>query len=192
MTSDELREFIEERLSMSHVYQPVMLLTLLRAGGIASEEHIAREILAMDESQVEYYRQRVRGMVGRVLTGHGVVRRNGEFWHLDADGMTAGENAALRSLLEAKLAAFLETTDPWSHRRAGSAVSPSKRYEALRLSGGKCALCGRGADEVVLEVDHIVPRSRGGTDNQENLQVLCRECNSGKSNRDDTDFREAP
>jgi diadenosine tetraphosphate (Ap4A) HIT family hydrolase/5-methylcytosine-specific restriction endonuclease McrA len=40
-----------------------------------------------------------------------------------------------------------------------------------------------------LEVDHIVPRSRGGTDDPDNLQALCYRCNAMKRDRDDTDFR---
>jgi 5-methylcytosine-specific restriction endonuclease McrA len=32
-----------------------------------------------------------------------------------------------------------------------------------------------------LDVDHIVPRSRGGTDNIENLQTLCRNCHRRKT-----------
>ena len=51
--------------------------------------------------------------------------------------------------------------------------------------------CGRSAqhDGVLLEVDHIVPRSHGGTNAMDNLQTLCRKCNQGKSNRDSTDSR---
>jgi hypothetical protein len=54
-----------------------------------------------------------------------------------------------------------------------------------------CCSCGRSAqqDGVLLEVDHIVPRSRGGTNTLENLQTLCKKCNLGKSNRDSTDLR---
>ena len=34
-----------------------------------------------------------------------------------------------------------------------------------------------------LSVDHIIPRRRGGTDDLENLQILCRACNSRKKDR---------
>ena len=34
-----------------------------------------------------------------------------------------------------------------------------------------------------LEVDHVQPRSRGGSNHPDNLQSLCRRCNSGKCDR---------
>lgn len=34
-----------------------------------------------------------------------------------------------------------------------------------------------------LSVDHRIPKSEGGTDDPENLQILCRSCNSRKKNR---------
>lgn len=60
-------------------------------------------------------------------------------------------------------------------------VTPSVRYRVIARDGGRCCLCGRSAkDGVTLEVDHIIPISKGGTSDEENLQTLCRDCNRGK------------
>lgn len=53
----------------------------------------------------------------------------------------------------------------------------------------RCELCGVSAELRALEVDHIVPRSRGGKDDPDNLQALCYRCNAMKRDRDSTDFR---
>ena len=50
----ELEDFIENRMRMSHVYQPVMLMALLGRGGRSSTEEIAKTILQHDDSQIEY------------------------------------------------------------------------------------------------------------------------------------------
>ena len=47
----------------------------------------------------------------------------------------------------------------------------------------KCRYCGRSAREVKTHVDHVVPLSRGGTDDIENLCLACVECNLKKSNK---------
>ena len=60
----------------SHVYQPVMSMTLLR-GGECSTEEVARAILSHDQSQAEYYEAVTNNMVGRVLRSHGAVERDG-------------------------------------------------------------------------------------------------------------------
>jgi hypothetical protein len=54
MTYEQLADFVQNRMRMSHIYQPVMLMTLLRQGGRGSTKAIARSILAHDQSQVEY------------------------------------------------------------------------------------------------------------------------------------------
>ena len=50
----------------------------------------------------------------------------------------------------------------------------------------KCAYCYRTG--VPLEVEHIVPKSRGGTNRVSNLTLSCRECNQEKGNRTATEF----
>lgn len=65
------------------------------------------------------------------------------------------------------------------------------RYQALVIHGRKCLLCGASPPNVILQVDHIKPRSTHPelALSISNLQVLCSDCNRGKSNRYLHDFR---
>jgi hypothetical protein len=66
------------------------------------------------------------------------------------------------------------------------------RYTVLREQNGCCQLCGRSRkDGVILHVDHIVPLSKDWSKRLDptNLQVLCADCNLGKSNTDEIDWR---
>lgn len=66
------------------------------------------------------------------------------------------------------------------------------RMEALKLHGAKCQCCGATpATGAVMNVDHIKPRKLFPelALSLENLQVLCGDCNHGKGNWDQTDWR---
>ena len=74
----------------------------------------------------------------------------------------------------------------------------SLRYRILatnaKCNGGtaQCELChAAAAPGIPLNVDHIEPLSKnwGRRLDPDNLQILCRDCNHGKLNRDATDFR---
>jgi len=52
--------------------------------------------------------------------------------------------------------------------------------------GRACAYCGN--TNVPLEVEHIVPKSRGGTDRVSNLTIACRKCNLKKGNQTAEEF----
>lgn len=52
-----------------------------------------------------------------------------------------------------------------------------------------CAACLReGRSVAAVDVDHVVPRSRGGTDAESNLAALCHRCHSSKTAREDGRF----
>ena len=55
MTFSDLKDFLINRMRMSHIYQPVMLMTLLKNGGVASVESLANDLLINDQSQMGYY-----------------------------------------------------------------------------------------------------------------------------------------
>ena len=65
--------------------------------------------------------------------------------------------------------------------RYGRQPIPRKlRHEVFKRDGYRCRECGASKDETSLEIDHIVPVARGGTNDINNLQTLCRECNRMK------------
>lgn len=60
-----------------------------------------------------------------------------------------------------------------------------KRLAINLRDGMQCAYCKQGLeDEVVLSLDHLIPRSHGGDNHQSNLITACRKCNSARGNRD--------
>ncbi len=62
-------------------------------------------------------------------------------------------------------------------------ISKSVRVSVLNRDRYKCVFCGRSSKKVELEVDHIVPFSKGGSNDISNLQTLCFDCNRGKGSR---------
>lgn len=57
------------------------------------------------------------------------------------------------------------------------------RVTVLNRDGFRCQYCGRSPekDNVVLNIDHITPVNKGGTNETKNLITACTECNLGKS-----------
>jgi len=119
------------------------------------------------------------------------------------DDLTLGEGKNLRHLVA------LDQGD-YYHRRAFGArpdwlLELAQEYEARRTRRGilnlrdseewkaicesfnnRCARCG---EERPLEMDHVIPVSRGGPEEFDNIQPLCKSCNCQKSNKPGWDFR---
>lgn len=67
-----------------------------------------------------------------------------------------------------------------------SLMTPTLRYAVLKRDQFRCQICGASqADGVKLEVDHIMPISKGGKTEMSNLRTLCERCNRGKRDRYD-------
>lgn len=191
---DQLSQFIETQMQMQHIYQPVMLEVLLARGGVASVRDVAKAILPHDESQLEYYEQIVKRMPGKVLASHGLVTRRRDEYALAPEHATLADNerAELIRLCRVAVEQHKEKrgTALWQHRAMPPGVIPGRvRYETLKRANFRCELCGVSADERALDVDHILPRSQGGSDDAANLQALCWLCNTNKGAGDSTDFR---
>ena len=188
-----LKNFIENKMSMSHIYQPVMIKVLLENGGVADKTTIAKTILSFDFSQVEYYEGITNNMVGRVLRKNEVVNKNKQVYELlSFEDLTEQEISELIALCESKINDYIEKRGIkiWEHRRRNrKAVKGSVRYQVLKRADGRCELCGISKEEKALEVDHIKPKNLGGEDSIDNYQALCYTCNANKRDTVDTDFR---
>ena len=62
--------------------------------------------------------------------------------------------------------------------KAGGSYTAAEFKAIVRHYGGKCLCCGR--TDVKLAADHVVPVAKGGSSNIDNIQPLCKSCNSSK------------
>lgn len=61
-------------------------------------------------------------------------------------------------------------------------LSSYRRFQIFKRDKFTCQYCGRVPPAVILEVDHILPVSKGGDNNNDNLLTACFDCNRGKAN----------
>jgi len=89
---------------------------------------------------------------------------------------------------------FIEDIDPLSimptdyeknkdNKSNRSPIPKHIRYKILKRDKHVCQACGASSPDVELEVDHRIPISKGGTDDESNLVTLCKDCNRGKGNK---------
>ena len=65
-------------------------------------------------------------------------------------------------------------------RRERGILTLKLRYEIFKRDNFRCVLCGATRNEDKLEIDHIIPISKGGKTIKSNLRTLCFKCNRGK------------
>lgn len=60
MNYQELHDFLTSKMKLNHVYQPLLIKTLLEIGGTATIRQLATVFLTQDESQIAYYEGRLK------------------------------------------------------------------------------------------------------------------------------------
>ena len=61
-------------------------------------------------------------------------------------------------------------------------VNKAMRFRIFKRDKFTCQYCGRKPPEVILQVDHMKPISKGGKSTENNMKTACRDCNIGKFN----------
>ena len=73
-----------------------------------------------------------------------------------------------------------EIKQEFRQKLMGRFLNRTLRFKILKRDNFRCQYCGRKAPNVELEVDHIVPKVKGGTNSSNNLITSCVDCNRGK------------
>jgi RNA-directed DNA polymerase len=133
----------------------------------------------------------------RYRTGRFSPNTLNKYWHYDGDRRTFSTEGGMKLRFHAQtpIARHLKVKKDrsyfdgdviyWSIRKGTHPQLPNRVAQLLKRSQGKCAECGllfTGDD--LIEVDHILPKGRGGKDCFENLQPLHRHCHDVKTARD--------
>jgi 5-methylcytosine-specific restriction endonuclease McrA len=83
--------------------------------------------------------------------------------------------------------------ESWRKRRAlklkvGGELSKNLSQKLFVLQKGKCACCKGDLLKLKIHLDHIMPLSRGGSNTDNNIQLLCSSCNCSKNAKHPVDF----
>lgn len=68
-------------------------------------------------------------------------------------------------------------------RRTGRSIPNATLLRVVRRDNSTCQICGRHLKDEEIELDHLIPLSRGGSSEESNLRVTCVKCNRRKSDR---------
>lgn len=90
---------------------------------------------------------------------------------LVAHGLMRTENGVL----------FLTIIDRWRAKQGREPISADLRNEILQRDGWTCTYCGTQDGE--FHIDHVIPVSRGGTNEPQNLTTACQSCNLSKGSK---------
>ena len=164
-------------------------------------EEIAAECRVVDYENVKWillkkYAQKIeRNLLNKVaLKPETRVTIRVKLYHVNGNqilisrkGETFYEDEIIRLIkrVRNKRGNFYQDREIWDAicRVERARVSNRMRFSIYERDGNRCRKCGKSGWHHDLEIDHIIPISKGGKSTYDNLQTLCRECNLEKGSR---------
>jgi len=117
--------------------------------------------------------EKTKKKLSRMKKGKPLLSLRGEKNHFWKDGRS--KNPKWRSWIKNKRNRL---------KRVSKGSHTFGEWELLKKQYGYCCpFCGKCEPEINLTEDHIIPLSKGGSDYIENIQPLCKSCNSKKHNK---------
>lgn len=93
---------------------------------------------------------------------------------------------ALKEFIKYKNGGKLKIIEEKLTKTVKRKINNSVRYDVMKKDNFKCCLCGKSPaidSTITLEIDHIIPISKGGNNDYCNLQTICNKCNNGKGDK---------
>lgn len=107
MKIESLVEFLNKKMAMGSINQPLLIKYLVDAGGTATIRQLASHLLAQDESRIQYYEKRIKEMTLRVLRNHGVISEGGDLVTLNLPKLTAEQKARIKMICKQKIQEYV-------------------------------------------------------------------------------------
>ena len=122
----KLKNYISKKMSMSHIYQPLMLIELIKGNGKASESNIAKSFLSYDETQIDYYKKITTLMPFKYLSKHlNEIKKSKDNYSFEDFDLKENQKNELIKMCSNKLESYIKKRGIkkiFSHRTLASGV----------------------------------------------------------------------
>ena len=144
MIFSELKSFLESKMKLSHIYQPLLIKNLLECDGISTIRQMAINFLLKDESQILYYEKVLKNMPIKVLVKHNVITKEGNLIKLKIGNLDLKQKAELIKICEEKLYSYIAKRgiSIWDYKLLDECVVPDySRDRTLKEYIEGCPFC---------------------------------------------------